>query len=211
MSHFLERIQDQLSKDFFTDADITNVIFGSANRRYALMKRAIAGGQLIPIRRGLYYLAPRYRRGPVNLFVVAQKVYGPSYISFESALAHHGWIPEAVRMITSATSRRSRDLDTPLGRFRYSHIACSPFLVGVSREVVGKESFWMAQPWKAIADYVYSFKKDWTGVDPLLRSLRIEEENLKETRKDTLLALKASYRSRRVLRFLRGVERNLGL
>jgi predicted transcriptional regulator of viral defense system len=211
MERFSERIQDQIPRDFFTDADIANLIPGSADRRYALVKRAIAGGQLLHIRRGLYFLAPRYRRGPANLFVVAQILYGPSYISFESALSHHDWIPEAVRTITSATSRRSRDFDTPLGRFRYSHIPCSPFLVGVVREVVDKESFWVAQPWKAIADYVYSFKKDWTGIDPLLRSLRIEEENLKETRKETLLALKESYRSRRVLRFLRGVERNLGL
>lgn len=202
---------DSFSADLVTDADISNLIVDSPDRRYASIKRAIAKGELLHLRRGLYYLGKRYQRGPVNLFVLAQKIYGPSYISFESALAHHGWIPEAVRTVTSATSKRARTFETSLGYFNYARASSYPFLTGVFREGEGQNFYWMAGPWKALADYVYAIKKDWKGITPLIKSLRIEEDDLKDTKGETLLELQEAYRSRRVKRFLKGVRRDLKL
>lgn len=211
MLDFIEKIQDGLPGDLVTDTDIANLIPGSKNQRYALVKRAIARGDLIHIRRGLYCLGKRYRRGPLNLLVIAPRVYGPSYISFESALAHHGWIPEAVRSVTSATSKRSQNFETPLGLFVYTHVSSNPFLADVFCEKAGTEPFWIASPWRAIADYVYAHKRNWKGMDPLLKSLRIEEEDLKNTKSENLDKLQGVYRSQRVQRFLKGVQKDLGL
>ncbi len=202
-------LYEKLGKNLVTDTDIANVIRGSHDKRYALLKRALAKGDLIHLRRGLYLLGKQYQREPLNLFAVAQKIYGPSYISLESALAHHGWIPEAVRTVTSATSKRSSLFETPLGVFSFSRIIVSPFLIDVSREVSGEDSFWIAGPWKAIADYVYFYKKEWKGIAPLLESLRIEEEEILTAKKETLLELESAYRSRRVKRFLKGVRKDL--
>lgn len=199
-----------------TDLDLLNAIPGTSHRRQALIKRAISKGELIHIRRGLYCLADRFRKNqmrvnPPNLFTLAQKIYGPSYISFESALSYHGWIPEAVPTVTSATSKRSRTFKTPLGLFVYIHIPCEPFLVAVSQKSREKDSYLMANPWKAITDYIYFNKKDWKGMAPLLNSLRIEEEELKKTTNEELQELAASYRSWRIKKFIRGVKRELKL
>lgn len=210
MPNFNE-ILAKIDQDVVTDLDFLNAIPGTPNRRQSLIKRAIAKGKLTHIRRGLYCLNDPLRKNQLNLFMLAQKIYGPSYISFESALSYHGLIPEAVPTITSATSKRSRTFKTPLGLFIYIHIPCDPFLVGVSQESPKQAPYLMASPWKALTDYLYFNKKDWKGIAPLLGSLRIEEEELKKTTKEELEELATTYRSRRIKKFLRGVKEDLKL
>lgn len=55
------------------------------------VSRIMAAGELIPLRRGLY-LQDR----TANPLALAPAIHGPSYVSFESALAWHGLIPERV-------------------------------------------------------------------------------------------------------------------
>ncbi|MBI3540984.1 MAG: hypothetical protein HY073_02460, partial [Deltaproteobacteria bacterium] len=206
----------QLPGDCFSDTELDNLlqrVFQKAPRKskdhqYALVKRAVSKGELLHIRRGLYCLAPRYQRHPLNLFSLAQKIYGPSYVTAESALSHHGWIPESVPMIISATTKRSRDFKTPLGLFIYRRVLCTPFYAGISRETPEGSSFLMASPLKALLDYVFIYKKEWKGLDPLLNSLRIEEENLKTLHEEEL-KLARHYRSRRLQRFLSGLRKDL--
>ena len=209
MSKFTELIQEKIPRDYFTDVELLNLIEGSPNRRFGLVKRAIAKGELIHLRRGLYLLAPRYRRSPLNLPVLSQSIYGPSSVSLESALSMHGWIPEGVRAITCATSKRSKVFNTPVGLFTYGHVICSPFLAGVAVEKTGDDSFFLASPWRALADYVTVYKKEWKGIQPLLDSLRIEEEMITKEDKSALPILHKSFHSRRVRCFLSGVMRDL--
>ena len=67
----------------------------------------------------------------------------------------------------------------------------------------------MASPWRALADYVFLHKKDWKGMDPLVKSLRIEEEDLRKTSQEGIEELIHSYQSHRVKRFLRGLKKDL--
>ncbi len=83
----------------------------SPNRQFGLLRRALKAEEAVRIHRGLYCLATKYLRQKVDPLVLAQRIYGPSYIS----LSHHGWIPEAVYAITSVSGDRSREFDTPLG------------------------------------------------------------------------------------------------
>src|SRR3989338_8200638 len=108
MSRFIESIRDKIPYDVFTDEAVHQLIRESPDTRYGLVKRAIAKGELIHLRRGLYGFAKKYQRRGTNLFELAQMMYGPSYISFESALSYHGWIPEAVYTVTSAAMKRSK-------------------------------------------------------------------------------------------------------
>lgn len=75
-------------------------------RRYGLVNRALKDGSLIRLKRGTYMLGRRYRSDSAHPFAVAQSLVPGSYISFESALAHHGWIPEAVFVTASASPGR---------------------------------------------------------------------------------------------------------
>ena len=86
-------LMEKIPQDSFSDVEILNCFGGSPNHRYALIKRAVKHQELIHLRRGFYLLSEKYRRHPLNLFCLAQKMYGPSYISFESALSYHPFIP----------------------------------------------------------------------------------------------------------------------
>src|SRR3990167_2822579 len=58
----------------------------------------------LKLRNGLYAL----RTEPPHELEIANRLYEPSYVSFEYALAHHGVIPETVYTVTSATTKITR-------------------------------------------------------------------------------------------------------
>jgi hypothetical protein len=207
MIRFIEQLKSSIPFDCFSDLEIANAIPGSKDRRYSLVKRGLAQKDLIHLRRGFYCLAEKHRRGPLNLFSISQKIYGPSCVSLESALSYHGWIPEAVYTTTCVTSQRTRDFDTPLGKFSYQHLPLRVLLFDVERISSGADTFFMARPWRALADYVFVYKKDWKSVDPLLSSLRIEGDLLHSVDVSELQEIAETYSSRRVSRFISGVLR----
>jgi len=212
MNKLTEQVFGSMPHSQFTSQDVATLFPGSEDRRYGLVRRAIASGEIIHIRRGLYCLARKYQKKGMNLYALAQHVYGPSYVSLESALSWHGWIPEAVHSITNASSRKSKEFKTPLGLFSYERIPQDLFYSEVKR--LTDESgnvFLMASPLKALADYVYARKKDWTGIEPVVGSLRIETEEFEQVTRDTLEGLISNYSNYRVKRFLEGLRKDLDL
>ena len=196
--------------DVFTDTELVELISGTDASRYNKLKRAIAHKEIIQIRRGLYQLAKRYQRRGLNLYELANKIYGPSYVSFESALSYHGLIPEAVYSVVSASAKRACEFNTLCGVFAYSQIPIRVFYEGVERIEKNGFIFLIASPLKAITDYVYTNKLNWVGIQPLIESLRIEKEDLKFELKE-INELKAGYSTARISRFLTGLERDLKL
>ena len=64
---------------------------------------------------------------------------------------------------------------------------------------------------KALADYVYAHKRDYVGLEPVVKSLRIEQEELESVTAEELNMLIANYTSHRVQRFIKGLKRDLKL
>jgi hypothetical protein len=211
MNKLTEKIFENTPYGYFTSQEAATLFPDSEDRRYGLVKRAIAGGQIIHIRRGLYCLAPKYQKKKLNLYALAEHIYGPSYVSLESALSWHGWIPEAVYTLTSASLGKSKEFKTPLGAFSYNRVPQKVFYAGVERltDEAG-DAFLMAQPIKALADYVYVHKKDWTGLTPAAEDLRIEPDEFESVAVSEIDELIENYISRRVVRFLKGVRKELG-
>lgn len=175
-----------------------------------LLKRAVGSGEVRRVCRGLYCLSAQYPMQPVNPLGLAQRIHGPSYISLESALSYHGWIPEAVRAITSTSMGRSREFDTPLGLFTFTRVPQEGFLTGVTRIAgAGDDAFFLANPLKALSDYVYVTKLDWVAAEPLVESLRVDEEELRTLNGDMFDELTPVYKSARVHRFLTGLRKDL--
>src|SRR5690554_73906 len=116
----LERGLRSHQQPVITEVEIERLIDGTSNSRYSKVKRLLAQGKLLHIRRGLYGIT----ENPIkpHPYALAQIIYGPSYISFESALSFHKLIPETTYTITSATSKRSKEFSTPLGIFSYQHL-----------------------------------------------------------------------------------------
>ncbi len=209
MNIVVEQVINKVPADVFTDTALRCLIKGTTHSRYGLIKRAIKSGEVIHLRRGLYALAKKYRRHGLNLYEIAQYIYGPSYISFESALSYHGWIPEAVYTVTSACFKRSKEVATPLGLFSYAHMPSESFYAGVLREQTSEGVFLMATPWRALLDYVYFHKKEWRGFKPVIESLRVDPAHLQKADLTLLQEWSAAVRSRHVREFIQSLKKEL--
>ncbi len=115
---------------------------------------------------------------------------------------------------------RSREVETPLGHFSFTRIPQKVFYTEVTRiekEGGGKsepgfqagESFLIASPLKALADYVYAHRLDWISAGPVIDSLRVDENQVAGIKVETFDRLLANYSSRRVRRFLEGLQKDL--
>lgn len=115
----------------------------------------LAGGDLVQLRRGLYLLGVEHRTTAVSLPLVANILFGPSYVSLDFALGWHALIPEGVVEVSSVTPRRSRQYDTPMGRFSYTHLPADWYGIGVRMEKNPEGLYFlMAGPEKALCDKV---------------------------------------------------------
>jgi predicted transcriptional regulator of viral defense system len=189
----------------FTLADVAVSVDGSDFSRHGLIKRAMSTGEILKIRRGLYCLAPEFQKKPISVYSLAQRIYGPSYISMETALSYHGWIPEKVYACTCASFGNSKDFETPLGIFSYKRVPQHTFFHGVER--CGDENgnvFFMASPAKALVDYLYIHQLNWSRIDEPTGSLRIDEDELACITTEELEALLNNYSNGRIKRFLFG-------
>lgn len=203
-----------LANRVLSDARLKWVVEGSKQRRYHLVNRAIKAGELLRLRRGSYLLAESFRDHPAHPFALAQAFVPGSYVSFETALAHHGWIPEAVYTTASVTpERKSSNYENPvLGHFSFQPLATQPgyFLELVDREQFKKQSMLVAHPIRALMDLVCLKKTEWRGMAWLHKSLRIDDEHLRQVTGADIRTLKLVYKHKRVIRFLNLLAKELG-
>lgn len=104
---------------------------------------------------GGYYVLANSQIDEGLLFMLANLIYEPSYISRESALAYYQVIPETVLGVTCTSSRKTRQFDTQWGVFSYRSI--KPNLM-FGYQVVEKDQntkFKIARMEKAVLDYLY--------------------------------------------------------
>lgn len=112
-------------------------------------------GILIRVKKGLYLLGDDYRRHPYSKELLANLIYGPSYVSLQYALHYYGMIPERVETVTSVTIGRSKRFTTPLGLFTYRQIPIAAFSPGMTRKALdGDRAFLLATPEKAVCDMI---------------------------------------------------------
>jgi hypothetical protein len=184
----------------------------SGARLDGLLKRAVASDEVWRIHRGLYCLSHRYTKGKVNPLELGQLIRGPSYVSLETALSHHGWIPEGVYAITNVSLERSRSFDTPIGLFTFTRVPQREFLAGVRRvRPDGGGAYFLATPLKALSDLVYAQRRDWTSAASVVESLRVDEREFESLTADLFEEVMSAYGSGRVRRFLGGLREDLKL
>jgi hypothetical protein len=198
-----------------TDRQVARLIGGSAESRYGLVNRAIKAGELLRVKRGLYLLANELRDTPVHPIALAQQIMPGSYVSGESALSFHGWIPEAVHSVLSitATGKSVTYEHEALGSFEFRRMTVRPghFLEAVSREVLRGQVALVAEPMRALMDLVYLRKSPWQGLGFLLDGLRIDEESLMRTPSTEIAPMLEVYKGKREREFIEELLRALGL
>jgi predicted transcriptional regulator of viral defense system len=112
-------------------------------------------GVLIRLKKGLYLVSPNLTKQEVSRELIANHLYGPSYVSMEAALAFHRLIPEHVYNTTSMTIKRSKSFQNELGHFSY--ISCSEpyYAIGIEQALVEQQfAFLIASPQKALCDQI---------------------------------------------------------
>ncbi len=204
-----------LADDVITSDQLKRLYPESDQTRYGLVNRALKHGEIEQVKRGNYILTKKFRFAAPHPFALAQSYCVGSYVSFETALAFHGWIPERVFVTASVTPRRKKlEFDSVhLGQFTFHPLATQKgrHLELVERVVISKQTMLIAKPIRALSDLVCLRKEPWQGMEWLTEGMRIDEEELQLVTTSDLSILKQTYKHKRVLHFLNELKQALEL
>ena len=161
----------------------------------AKIGRLVTNGNLIPIIKGLYETD---RSVPGHY--LAGTIYGPSYLSFEFALAWYDLIPEAVYTFTSATcgKKKKKRYETPYGRFSFRDVPTAAFPYGTVLHAENGYGFVIASAEKAICDQLYTCSPCSNKAELrqlLFHDLRIDETTFRNADLDELAELARLYQT----------------
>ena len=155
-------------------------------RPFDKINELIKKDELTPIKRGLYIPGPKLRMPLPSSFLIANHLWGPSYVSMETALSYWGFIPERVYETTSVTIKNTKSYKTTAGRFIYFHASPPYYAFGIKSVALSqKQVAMMASPEKAICDKIVItsgiFLRSPKQVrEYLIDDLRMEEELLQK-------------------------------
>jgi predicted transcriptional regulator of viral defense system len=169
------------------------------------LSRWVASGRLIRIHKGWYTLREPFRRVRLDLNVVASTINRASYVSLQSALAHHGVIPEHVAETTCVTTGRPRVIDSPVGRIAYRHVKREAFF-GYTQEASGLQEAYIATVEKALLDLIYL--TPGSDDSAYVSELRLQYPDRFDT--VTMFRMAERYNAPRLRRAVRSVEQDVG-
>jgi len=160
--------------------------------------------EIVRVKKGLYVFGEAHRRSPWSREILANLIYGPSYISLDYALSYYGFIPERVMVVTSVTLSRSRRFETPLGLFTYRRLSRRKYSIGIDQQTLeGAQHFLIATPAKALADKVWTDRRFTPRTAEEFRAyleddLRIARNVVSGIDRTLLEVIAAQYGSRKV-------------
>ncbi|MBU0504478.1 hypothetical protein KJ708_00665, partial [bacterium] len=163
----------------------------------------IAKGDIVRIKKGLYLPGQLYNKS-YSRSVLANLIYGPSYISLEYALSYYGMTPERVECVTSITTKRNKYFETEVGNFSYAYMPEKIYSVGIILKNTDDGSFFLATKEKALCDMIYRQKSLSTQQDfhnYLFQDLRIDEDIFMTLNKELLYSITAIYKKNVLNRF----------
>ncbi len=163
---------------------------------WSKIRTLLQNKEIVRVKKGLYIKNPK-EWGPFSESVLANLIYGPSYISRESALSHYGIIPERVSIITSISLKPTKSFKTPVGFFDYKHQSQERYAFGFTRMSIDDRRFYLlATPEKALVDTIID--KDITLTTDLLEyfefNLRIDRDHIRKLNAKCLQELARRFR-----------------
>lgn len=119
-----------------------------------IITKLLKNNEILRVKKGLYI------KSDYNfelLPILANLIYGPSYLSKEWALFYYRMIPEHVFELTSITSGKKKEFDTAVGRFTYQAVNQSYYPADIVRKSYDNYgSFLVASKEKCLCDLIYS-------------------------------------------------------
>lgn len=161
----------------------------------AKISRLIKEGRLFHLKKGLYETEKH-----ISGYLLASALYGPSYLSFDFALAYHGMIPERVYNYTCATfqKHKTKTFTNQFGLYSYQDVPKDVFYLEVSLVIKENHSYIIASKEKALCDKIYSLapNKNLRQLEVLLfNDLRIDNEIFSMMNPTIVSQLAKKYRS----------------
>jgi hypothetical protein len=167
----------------------TQVLLGllkTYQRPYDKIVELINKGHLVQLRKGLYMTSLSVSLQMPEPFLIANHLYGPSYVSLDSAMFYWGLIPERVYEITSVTTRISKRIETGNVIYSFTHLPISYYPLGIlSVSLSPNQTILMASPEKCLCDKIITtsginLRSKKQTMEFLVEDLRIEKDSLRE-------------------------------
>lgn len=139
------------------DISVLRSLFSSYNYPNDKIQALEDDKKLIRLKKGMYVVSPEVSGQLLSVELIANHLYGPSYVSMESALRYYGLIPEQVFTVRSATTNRSKKFENSIATFRYVSVNEDYYSIGIDQKTVdNKYTFLIASPEKALCDMIIS-------------------------------------------------------
>jgi len=141
---------------------------------------------LVRIKRGVFIPGPQASVPAPEKLLLANHLWGPSYVSSDSALSYWGLIPERVYETLSMTTNLAKTYKTPVGRFHYIKLPLPYYSFGIQRvELSTNQITLMAGKEKALCDKIITTQRlKLRSVkqtrEYLMEDLRISRDTLRE-------------------------------
>jgi len=199
---FLEHIQNSHLKPMFSEEEL-RLLFSDQEPYFIHngISRNLKSGKLLKLRRGLYLLSDQ--SSSVSRLSIANHLYSPSFVSFESALSYHGLIPEAVYTMTSAFPlNKKKQFETSTGVYSFEYSPAFSFFLGVEKNADG---VLMASPLRALFDLVSIRRKNYRTLVEMEGDLRIDLDQLQKEvetlSSKEIFVLAQSFKKKRLIEF----------
>lgn len=151
------------SDDPVFESSVCPVLFDeSTSTSQTALNRHNNQGLVHQLKQGVYCLTEHYRRVDPHPFVVANRLYDPSYISGLTILNHDELVTDIVQVTESMTNRRANQYETSVGSFDYYHLPNERFQFGTELIRLQGQTIRRAQPEKALLDFAYTRSGQWT-------------------------------------------------
>lgn len=143
-------------------------------------------GIIKSVKRGLYIPGQNATMQMPESSLIANHIYGPSYLSMETALSHYGLIPERVYAVTSMTTKPSKDFRTSIGLYSYSYLPLPYYAFGIQNvQLQENQNVIMATPEKALADKIVTtpgviLRSTNNAQNYVFENLRMDQSDLKD-------------------------------
>lgn len=142
---FIRTLQS-LDRGFFTTADLEKITGLEKRSLKVSLHRLVKKEVLTRLRRGVYQLSLTM----VDVKRIANQLYYPSYLSFESAFSHYGMLSQIPFTETFATIRKSKKMILAHTEIEFTQLKKDLFF-----GYTFKHDIYIAEPEKALLDELY--------------------------------------------------------
>ena len=140
------KVLEGYQQPYFTVADVKKILSIEGKSIYVTIHRLIKNGVLLKVNRGIFQVESQTNQ----IEQTANQLYYPSYVSFESALAHYGILSQQPYAVSFATTQKSKNLTLSQQKIIFHQLKTGYFFGFVLQ--AGR---YIAEPEKAVLDQLY--------------------------------------------------------